>query len=56
MIPDFLLEAARSLAEELLADVAKCKDRESHIRTTARANEAAALYNGLLREAAPSHP
>lgn len=47
-IPDFLLEAARELSSQLVEDIALCRTREEHIRVTARANAAAALYNGLL--------
>lgn len=46
-------EAARELAENLLADIPLCKTREEHIRITARANAAAALYNGLITERGP---
>lgn len=42
------IEAARALADELSQDIAKCSTREEHIRVTARANAAAAIYNGLL--------
>lgn len=47
---EFLLEAARSLSEELSSDIQLAKTREEHIRVTARASAAAALYNGLLTE------
>jgi hypothetical protein len=47
-IPDFLLEAARALSSELAEDIALCRTREEHIRVTARANTAAALYNAML--------
>lgn len=50
MIPEFLLEAARELSENLSKDIEVCRTREEHIRVTARANAAAALYNGLLTE------
>lgn len=42
-------EAARSLATELTDDIRLSKDREEHIRVTARANAATALYNSLLK-------
>jgi hypothetical protein len=48
LIPEFLLEAARELSIELSNDIALCRTREEHIRVTARANSAAALYNGML--------
>lgn len=48
MIPEFLLEAARSLSNQLSEDIPLCRTREEHIRVTARANAAAALYNGML--------
>jgi hypothetical protein len=46
-------EAARELAASLLEDIPLCKTREEHIRVTARANAAAALYNGLITERGP---
>lgn len=46
-------EAARELAEHLLGDIPLCKTREEHIRVTARANAAAALYNTLISEGGP---
>ena len=42
------VEVARELAEHLSDDIQKCSTREEHIRVTARANSAAALYNGLI--------
>ena len=42
------VEVARELAELLSEDIQKCTTREEHIRVTARANSAAALYNGLV--------
>lgn len=48
MTPEFLVEAARELSEELSKDIPLCRTREEHIRVTARANAASALYNGLL--------
>lgn len=42
------VEIARELAEQLSDDIQKCSTREEHIRVTARANTAAALYNGLV--------
>lgn len=48
MTAEETIETARSLAEELSEDISKCATREEHIRVTARANAAAALYNGLL--------
>jgi hypothetical protein len=47
-ISEFLLEAARLLAEGLSSDIALCATREEHIRISSRANAAAALYNGML--------
>lgn len=46
-------EAARELAESLLTDIPLAKTREEHIRITARANAAAALYNTLITEDGP---
>ena len=46
-------EAARELAENLLTDIPLCTTREEHIRVTARANAAAALYNTLITEDGP---
>jgi len=40
-------EAARELVESLMSDIPLCKTREEHIRVTARANAAAALFNEL---------
>ena len=34
---------ARALADNLANDIELCKDREEHVRITARANEAEAL-------------
>ena len=51
MTPEFLLEAARELSTELSKDIESCKTREEHIRVTARANAAAALYNAMLTTA-----
>ena len=48
MTSEQLLEAARELASQLATDIPLCTTREEHIRVTARANAAAALYNGLL--------
>ena len=48
MNPEFLLEAASKLATDLSEDIALSKTREEHIRVTARANAAAALYNAML--------
>jgi hypothetical protein len=42
------IEISRELAEQLSDDIQKCSTREEHIRVTARANAAAALYNGLI--------
>ena len=42
------VEVSRELAEQLNEDIQKCSTREEHIRVTARANAAAALYNGLI--------
>lgn len=38
-----ILEAARALADNLKADIPLAKNREEHIRVTARANAAAEL-------------
>ena len=43
-----IIEAARALADELSNDIKLATTREEHIRVTARANAAAALYNGML--------
>lgn len=48
MTTEQLLEAARELANQLSSDIQLSTTREEHIRVTARANAAAALYNGLL--------
>lgn len=48
MTSEETVEAARELAEQLSEDIQKCSTREEHIRVTARANAAAAIYNGLL--------
>ena len=45
---DYLIEAARELADQLSKDIPLCTTREEHIRVTARANAAAALYNSLM--------
>ena len=50
---EHIREAARELAEQLLADIQLSKTREEHIRVTARANAAAALYNTLISESGP---
>lgn len=42
-------EAARDLATGLTEDIKLSKTREEHIRVTARANSATALYNSLLK-------
>lgn len=47
-MPDFLLEAARELADQMSKDIPLCMTREEHIRVTARANAAAALYNSMV--------
>lgn len=47
-MPDFLLEAARELADQLSKDIPLATTREEHIRVTARANAAAALYNSMV--------
>jgi hypothetical protein len=47
-IPEFLLEAARDLSAQLAEDIPLCRTREEHIRVTARANAAAALYNSMM--------
>ncbi len=46
-------EAARELADSLHSDIALCTTREEHIRVTARANAAAALYNVMTSEDGP---
>ena len=48
MMPEHVLEAARVLADELNRDIPLCTTREQHIRVTARANAAAALYNSMM--------
>jgi len=48
VIPDFVLDASRELAKQLCEDITLSRTREEHIRVTARANSAAALYNSLL--------
>lgn len=53
MTVEQIREAARELAQSLLEDIPLCKTREEHIRITARANTAAALYNGLITERGP---
>lgn len=50
MRSEFLLQAARELSESLSEDISKCATREEHIRVTARANAAVALYNALSSE------
>jgi hypothetical protein len=47
-VPEFLLEAARELSAQLAEDIPLCRTREEHIRVTARANAAAALYNSMM--------
>lgn len=47
MTPAPLLEAARSLADELERDVHQARDRESHVRSVARAHAARLLLAGL---------
>lgn len=44
---DKLLVLAETLAASLKSDIILSKDREEHVRVTARANEAAELVNGL---------
>jgi len=46
-------EVARELAESLHSDISLCKTREEHIRVTARANAAAALFNVLILDDGP---
>lgn len=41
------IELAEKLYLELLDDIEKAKTREEHIRITARANAARALFQGL---------
>ena len=43
-------DQARELAELLTADIMKARDRESHIRATARAEAAAQLVRTLQSE------
>jgi hypothetical protein len=50
MKSEFLLNAARELSDNLSEDIAKCATREEHIRVTARANAAVALYNAMFSE------
>jgi hypothetical protein len=57
MTTDEITEAARSLAEQLTADIQLAKTRDEHIRLTIRANSALALANGLAEprnEAVPA--
>ena len=49
-VPEFLLEAARELSVQLEKDIPLCRTREEHIRVTARANAAAALYNSMMTD------
>jgi hypothetical protein len=44
---EIIIEAARLLAENLKADIPLAKTREEHIRVSARANEALAIYNSV---------
>lgn len=44
-----LIDAAAQLAARLEEDIQFSKTRDEHIRVTARANEALALYNGLSK-------
>ncbi len=50
MTSELLLQAARDLSEQLSNDIALCSTREEHIRVTARANAAVALYNAISSE------
>lgn len=50
MTSEEAIEAARELAEELSKDIQLASTREEHIRVTARANAAAALYNRMIAE------
>lgn len=50
MTSEFLLQAARDLSEQLSNDISLCSTREEHIRVTARANAAVALYNAISSE------
>jgi hypothetical protein len=42
-----LLDTAEELATLLTADIPLAKDRQEHIRITARANQATALVNAM---------
>lgn len=46
-----IFEAARSLADELRADIELCSTRAEHVRVTARANAAAELVQMLFKMA-----
>lgn len=50
MTTDEIVEAARELAEQLAEDVSKARTREAHVLATLRANQAAALANGLVEQ------
>lgn len=47
MTENEITQAARRLADELHADIISARDRETHIRLTARANSALELANAL---------
>jgi hypothetical protein len=47
MITEDLIAAASKLADELTGDIELAKNREDHIRVTARANAARELVNLL---------
>jgi hypothetical protein len=50
MTTDEIIEAARTLADELAADILKARTREDHIVRVTRANSALALANGLVEQ------
>jgi hypothetical protein len=49
MSPAQLVDKTRELADRLRQDISCSTTREEHIRTSARANEAAHLLNDLLQ-------
>jgi hypothetical protein len=50
MTPVEILEAARTLADQLTDDIRLARTRETHVLATIRANSARALANGLVAE------
>ena len=53
MITEDLIVAASKLADELTGDIESAKNREDHIRITARANAAVELVNMLTASEQP---